>query len=84
MVDTLGLLAEAIQLAYELGYDVREEPLGDTASGEVRIGSARHILLNASDLPADQLEQLTEILVADGRWKTVPVSHLLKRTLGGS
>jgi len=84
MVDTLGLLAEAIQLAYELGYDVREEPLGDTASGEVRIGSVRHILLNASDLPGDQLKQLTEILVADGRWKTVPVSHLLKRTLGAS
>ena len=39
MVDTLGLLAEAIQLACELGYDVREEPLGDTASGEVRIGA---------------------------------------------
>ncbi len=82
MVDTLGLLAEAIQLACELGYDVREEPLGDTASGGVRIGSGRHILLNVSDPPADQLRQLTEILAADDRWKTVPVSHLLKRTLG--
>ena len=81
MVDTLGLLAEAIQLACELGYDVREEPLGDTASGEVRIGAARHILLNASDLPADQLDQLTRILVTDDRWKTVPVSRLLKQTL---
>ena len=83
MVDTLGLLAEAIQLACELGYDVREEPLGDTASGEVRIGAIRHILLNVSDLPTDQLEQLTKILAADDRWKTVPVSHLLKRTLCG-
>ena len=83
MVNTLGLLAEAIQLACELGYDVREEPLGDTASGEVRIGAARHILLNISDLPTDQLEQLTKILAADDRWKTVPVSHLLKRTLRG-
>ena len=60
MVDTLGLLAEAIQLANELGYDVREEPLGDTASGEVRIGAARHILLNVSDLPADQLRAAYE------------------------
>ena len=46
----------------ELGFDVREEPLGDTASGEVRIGSGRHILLNVSDPPSDQLKQLTEIL----------------------
>ena len=83
MVDTLGLLAQAIQLACELGYDVREEPLGDTASGELRIGATRHILLNVSDLPADQLEQLMKILAADDRWKTVPVSHLLKRTLCG-
>ena len=51
MADTLGLLAEAIQLARELGFDVREEPLGDTTSGEVRIGSDRHILLNISDPP---------------------------------
>ncbi len=81
MVDTLGLLAEATQLACELGYDVREEPLGDAASGEVRVGADRHILLNVSDLPAEQLQQLTRILAADDRWKTVPVSHLLKRTL---
>ena len=83
MVDTLGLLAEAIELACELGYAVREAPVGDTASGEVRIGATRHILLNVSDLPADQLEQLMKILAADDRWKTVPVSHLLKRTLCG-
>ena len=81
MVDTLGLLAEATQLACELGYDVREEPLGDASSGEVRVGTDRHILLNVSDLPADQLQQLTRILAADDRWKTVPLSHLLKRTL---
>ena len=83
MVDTLGLLAEAIQLARELGFDVLEEPLGDTASGEVRIGSGRHILLNVSDPPSDQLKQLTEILAADKRWKSVPVSKLLKHTLQG-
>jgi hypothetical protein len=81
MADTLGLLAEAIQLARELGFDVREEPLGETASGEVRIGSSHHILLNVLDLPSDQLEQLAGILAADERWKNVPVSKLLKRTL---
>ena len=65
MVDTLGLLAEAIQLARELGYDVREEPLGEISSGEVRIGSSRKIFLNVSDLPADQIEHLVKILARD-------------------
>ena len=83
MVDTLGLLAEAIQLARELGYDVREEPLGDTSSGGVRIGSSGKIFLNVSDLPADQIEHLVKILAADDRWETVPVSHLLKGLLRG-
>ena len=83
MVDTLGLLAEAIQLARELGYDVREEPLGDTSSGGVRIGSSRKIFLHVSDLPADQIEHLVKILAADDRWETVPVSHLLKGLLRG-
>ena len=83
MEDTLGLLAEAIQLARELGYDVREEPLGEISSGEVRIGSSRKIFLNASDLPADQIEHLVRILAADGCWETVPVSHLLKGLLRG-
>ena len=83
MVDTLGLLAETIQLARELGYDVREEPLGDTSSGGVRIGSSRKIFLNVSDLPADQIAHLVKILAADDRWETVPVSHLLKGLLRG-
>ena len=83
MVDTLGLLAEAIQLARELGYDVREEPLGDTSSDGVRIGFSRQIFLNISDLPADQIEHLVRILAADDRWETVPVSHLLKGLLRG-
>ena len=81
MADTLGLLAEAAQLARDLGYEVREEALGDMPGGLCRVGSARRILLNIVDSPADRLEQLLEILAADQTWSSVPVSRLLAQRL---
>ena len=81
MADTLGLLAEAAQLARDLGYEVREESLGDMPGGLCRVGSARSILLNIVDSPADQLEQLLEILAPDQAWSSVPVSRLLAQRL---
>jgi hypothetical protein len=81
MADTLGLLAEATQLARDLGYELREEPLGELPGGLCRIGSVRRILLNVADAPAEQLERLLEILAADEKWVSVPVSRLLAQRL---
>ncbi len=81
MADTLGLLAEATQLARDLGYELREEPLGELPGGLCRIGSVRRILLNVADAPAEQLERLLEILAADEKWLLVPVSRLLAQRL---
>jgi hypothetical protein len=49
--------------------------------GLCRVGSVRRILLNIVDPPADQLEQLLEILAADQTWSSVPVSRLLAQRL---
>ncbi len=81
MADTLGMLAEASQLARELGYEIREEPLGETPGGLCRVGKVRQILLNVAEGPAEQVERLLEILAADDRWPTVPVSRPLARRL---
>ena len=81
MDDTLGLLAESLQLARDLGYELREEPLGETPGGLCRVGDVSQILLNVGQSPADRLEQLLEILAADARWSDVPVSRLLARRL---
>ncbi len=81
MADTLGLLAEATQLARDLGYEVHEEPLGELPGGLCRVGSARRILLNVADAPAEQLERLLKILAADEKWLSVPVSPLLAQRL---
>jgi hypothetical protein len=81
MDDTLGLLAESLQLARDLGYEVRDEPLGETPGGLCRVGGVAQILLNIGQAPAERLEQLLEILSADPRWADLPVSRLLAQRL---
>ena len=64
MSDTLGLLEESRQLAHDLGYRVREEPLGDLAGGACTIGGVPQILLNLEQAPADRLDRLLKALAA--------------------
>ena len=77
MADTLGLLAEARQLAHDLGYVVREEPLGELAGGPCVVGGERRILLNLEHAAAGQLDVLVAALAADPRTRSRPMSRLL-------
>lgn len=79
--DTLGLLEEALQLARDLGYRVREEPLGDLAGGACAVGGIRQILLNAAQPSSQRLDTLLEVLAADPDLATQPVSRLLETRL---
>jgi hypothetical protein len=81
MHDTLGLLEEARQLASDLGYAVREEPLGESAGGPCVVGGERRILLNLAHAPAERLEVLLEALAADSRVAAEPKSRLLATRL---
>jgi hypothetical protein len=82
MVDTLGLLAEARQLAHDLGYVVREEPLGELAGGPCVVGGEQRILLNLEHAAAGQLDVLVAALAADPRTRSLPMSRLLAARLG--
>ena len=82
MADTLGLLAEARQLAHELGYVVREEPLGEVPGGACVVGGEQRILLNIEHPAAGQLDVLVAALAADPRTRTQPMSRLLAARLG--
>lgn len=84
MTDTLGLLAEARQLAHDLGYVVREEPLGDLAGGPCVVGGERRILLNLEHAATAQLEVLVTALAADPRTRSQPLSRLLSARLAGA
>lgn len=81
MSDTLGLLEESRQLARDLGYEIREEPLGDLAGGPCRIGGRDRILLNIEHAPADQLAVLVAALANDPRVSREPTSRLLAERL---
>lgn len=82
MADTLGLLAEARQLAHDLGYIVREEPLGELAGGPCVVGGEQRILLNLEHTAAGQLDVLVAALAADPRTRLQPMSRLLAARLG--
>jgi len=84
MTDTLGLLAEACQLATDLGYDVREEPLGDLPGGPCLLAGRRHLILNVEQGPADRLEVILRALAADSRVATEPKSRLLASRLAAA
>ena len=79
--DTLGLLQEALQLAQDLGYRVREEPLGDLPGGACSVGDARHVLLNLEHSVSDRLDVLLRALAADPRLAAEPKSRLLEARL---
>lgn len=77
MADTLGLLAEALQLAADLGYRVREEPLGDLPGGPCTVGGVKQVLLNLEHPAAERLDRLLAALASDPRIDAEPKSRLL-------
>lgn len=81
MSDTLGLLEEAIQVAVELGYRVREEPLGDLPGGACTVGGVRQVMLNAAQPPLQRLDLLLGLLAVAPGIEDQPVSALLESRL---
>jgi len=84
MSDTLGLVAEARQVAIDLGYVIREEPLGDLPGGACQVGQERRILLNLEQPVPAQLDVLVGALAADPRSPLQPMSRLLAARLGSA
>lgn len=81
MADTLGLLEEARQLAKDLGYKVREEPLGDLPGGACTVGGVKHVLLNIEHAAADRLACLLAAIAGDPRIASEPKSRLMEARL---
>ena len=81
MEDTLGLFQEATHLARDLGYEIREEPLGELPGGLVTVRGAARVLLNVERPVADRLDVLLRALAADARVADEPTSRLLAARL---
>jgi hypothetical protein len=82
-VDTLGLYQEALQLARDLGYEVREEPLGDLPGGRCTVNGVVHVLVNLEQPATERLDRLLRALAADPRLASEPKSRLLEARLRG-
>jgi hypothetical protein len=79
--DTLGLLAEARQLAADLGYRVREEAIGDLPGGPCTIAGVRQVILNLEHPAAERLDRLLAAIIDDPRLAHEPKSRLLQARL---
>ena len=80
-MDTLGLLEECLQLVRDLGYEIREEPLGELAGGGCVVGGRRVFLLNLQHGPAERLDHLLRLLATTPEAAELPKSRLLAARL---
>lgn len=81
MTDTLGLFHEAMQLARDLGYDVREEALGDLPGGLCTVNGKPQVRLNLERPVSERLDRLVQALAGDPRVAVEPKSRLLEARL---
>lgn len=81
MSDILGLLAECTQIATDLGYLVREEPLGEGRGGMCVVAGRRQILLNLEQPAGKRLETMLELLAAIPAVAGEPKSRALSERL---
>jgi hypothetical protein len=69
---TVELLHQAMELARTMGYEIREEWLGETGGGSCEFGGKRWIFLDLGHNPLERLEKVTDVLCQD------PAIHLIE------
>ncbi len=79
---TVELLEEAIAVAEQAGYEVREEWLGGTGGGHCEIKGRKCVFLDLAVGPLDQLEVLLDTLRREPNVVPLPMSPHLRSLLG--
>lgn len=78
---TAQLLAEATDLARQLDYQIREEYLDGAGGGHCAFGGRKWLLLDVTQSPQEQLNDVADALRSEtGLWR-LPVSTPLARVL---
>jgi len=71
------LLAEAMELARQMEYTVREEHLDGAGGGHCAFGGRKWLLLDVTQSPDEQLSDVADALRAeDGLWRLPITPHL--------
>jgi hypothetical protein len=81
-VHTVELLEEALAVARQLGYGIRQEWLGGGGGGGCEIRGSKWLFLDLAVDTDDQLEQALDALRHDPAIRSVALSPELSRTLG--
>ena len=75
---SVELLREAIELAKQLGYAVRQEWLGGSGGGACEVRGCKILFLDVAAGPADQLDQVLDALRSDPKVFDLPMSGALQ------
>lgn len=78
---TVELLDEAIALAVQAGYKVRQDWFGGNAAGACELKGQRWLFLDLSLSPSEQLEQALESLRGLAQLPQLPASPQLRALL---
>ncbi len=78
---SVELLAEAVDAARRIGFEVREEWFGGSGGGACRIHERKCLFLDLSLTPRERLEQALDALDGDPAVKTIELPPPLRRLL---
>ena len=75
---SVEMLREAIELAIQLGYAIRQEWLGGSGGGACEVRGRKILFLDVAATPIDQLEQVLDALRAEPKVFDLPMSGALQ------
>lgn len=83
-MSTAKMLAEAVQLARDAGYVIREDHLDGAGGGHCRIHDVKWLLLDVTQPLEEQLNDAVDALRQESLWRKRGVSPDLADLLGMS
>jgi hypothetical protein len=80
-MDSLQLLADALEIARQLGFEVREELIGEGRGGACRIRGRKCLFLDSRLAPRERLERVLDAIRGDSGIAEIAVRPALKHLL---
>ena len=78
---TVELLQQAVELARQAGYTIRQEWLGGSNGGACTVKGRKHLFLDLAQAPLEQLDQVIAALKADAAVQELPIPEALRALL---
>jgi hypothetical protein len=79
---TVQLREQALAVARQLGYCIREEWLEGSGGGQCEFAGRRWIFVDLAQSAGEQLEQIAEVLRSDPAIQSLALAPALRKLLG--